>query len=313
LPSKKDVALVKLSGDLIRKDGEVDRHKYFQFLDLPLQDYPEVEYTEAEAKLIVSRLSHLSTGANAAIPLVCGGRHRCPFASRCVFVQIDNEREKAKDNEEKERAQQAGEELLVSLGLQEQARKDKVTPVGKPCLVELNLLNQWTKIYMEEFDISPHSRVELGYAGELAEIELMLWRLNNNLSKPEHAELVQETVVGVDREGNPLTQIQPNAFLGIKQSLNNRKSRVIKLMVGDRQEKYKEQAATKQMGSTDPSSTAAQLKSRIERTLAQADKAVLELKKMTGEDVIDVEYIEEGEVDDSPITPEDLIRGDRDI
>ena len=60
------------------------------------------------------------------------------------------------------------------------------------------MLNEYTRLYLYEYDIDENSFTDIQMVRELAEIELMLWRLNNNLAKPENAELVQLVVVGVD-------------------------------------------------------------------------------------------------------------------
>lgn len=184
-----------------------------------------------------------------------------------------------------------------------------VTPVGRACLVETQLLNEWTRLYIKEYEIDEQNFTEFMLVRELSEIELMLWRLNNNISKPENAELVQEVVVGVDKQGNPLTRQEVNAFIEAKERLQNRKSRLVKLMVGDRQEKYKREAALKMKSDDDPSTNAAKLRGQIDRLLTQAKTLDVKLKEAEG-NVIDVDS---GPTDkapvqqEKPLTPEDLI------
>jgi uncharacterized membrane protein YkoI len=144
---------------------------------------------------------------------------------------------------------------------------------------------------------------------ELAETELMLWRLNNNLAKPENAELVQETVVGVDKQGNTLTRKEISSFLEAKERLQNKKQKIIRLMVGDREGKWKRDAALKKTAEDDISISSAKLRSQMERLLTQAKTIDIQLKEAEGK-VIDA-TIEEEEVEThQPLTPEDLINGD---
>jgi len=169
------------------------------------------------------------------------------------------------------------------------------------CLIEVNLLNEYTRLYIHDYHIDESSFTEIQMVRELAEIELMLWRLNNNLSKPKHAELVQESIVGVDKDGTILTKMETNAFFDTKERLNNRKTKLVKLMVGDRQEKYKREAALKQRGNDDPSNSAAELRNKIMLLTRQAE---VELKKLrhAESDIIDAEVVQ-------PLTPDDLIDG----
>jgi hypothetical protein len=279
-----NTALIKLDGTLIKTDGTEEKSTLFSFLELEQDDYSDVAYTPVEAAKIRCHLQGLSTGASAAIPLICGGRAKCPFADRCPFLRVDAER-RAIDPHAK-----------------------LTTPISKQCLVEVNLLREWTRLFIDEYKIEEENFTEFMMVREMAEIELMMWRLNNNIAKPQHAELVQETVVGVDKQGNPLTRLEISAFMEAKERLQNRKSKLIKLMVGDRQEKYKREAALKVKSSDDPSTNAAKLKGQIGRLLLQAKSLDVKMKEAEG-NVIDVKSETVVNPDPPPLSPEDLING----
>jgi len=272
--------LMKLNGSIIKSDGSHVKSDFFKFLEINLDDYSDIEYTPEEAQKIRSHMSHLSTGATAVLPLKCAGPVRCPFAARCPFVKIDKERKKKDPNAK------------------------QMTPVTKDCLVEINLLNEWTRLYVMEFDVPEKSFLELMMCRELAEIEVMLWRLNNNLSKEGNANLVDNVVMGVDKEGNPLMRLEKSAFLAAKEQLTNRKSKIIKAMVGDRQEKYKKEAALKIREEKDPSVSSAKLRGEINRLLKQAESKVLALKESEG-DVIDITMDQMDK--EKTVTPESII------
>lgn len=263
---------IKLDGTIIKSDGTTYKSNFFKFLELSPDDYSDITFTAEEANRIRGAMCHLSTGASAAIPLICSGLVKCPFTHRCPIAK-----------EEKRRKQ-------------EDPAASSILPIGRACLVELNLINEWTRLYVEEYDIDENSFTEFEMVRELAEIELMLTRLNYNLCKPENAELVQDVVVGVDREGNPLTRKETNALFEAKERLNTRKSRIIKLMVGDRQEKYKEAAALKTSKDKDPSKSSADLRRQIE-TL---QREMIALKEKEGK-LIDVP------IGKGPLSPDDLI------
>jgi hypothetical protein len=272
-----DVSLVKLDGTIVKTDGTAYKSNFFKFLELTPDTYDNVSYSPEEARKIRTHLSHLSTGSTAAIPLKCGGEKVCPFASSCPFVKIDQERKS-------------------------QGITDICTPVGKTCLVELNLLNEWTRLYIYEYNIDENSFTDIQMIRELAEIELMLWRMNNNISKPEHAELIQDVIVGIDKQGTVLTRQEASAIFQIKERLTTRKSKLIKLMVGDRQEKYKREAALKVRETTDPSTSAAKLRSKINVLLKEAERTVIDLKDREG-NLIDTT----SEEVKTTLSPEDII------
>lgn len=288
-------SLVKLDGRLTqRKEKTVSlKSDYFKFLQLNLDQYENVEFTEEEAKRVRTHMSHLVTGASAVLPLICPGEVKCPFAHNCPFVKVDKQRMR-----EYEELKRVTHDRLADI-----SPPKKSTPVGRHCLVEVNLLKEWAMFYIEEFEVGDNSFIELNTCQELAEIEVMLWRLNNNLAKVEHMDLTQLDVVGTDREGNPLTRKSENVLMLAKERLINRKSKLIKLMVGDRQEKYKREAALKQRDDKDPSTTAAQLRGEITRMMKQLEGRVLQLQEAEG-NVIDVESTEPKE---QPMTPDSLI------
>lgn len=286
---------IKQGGSIIKRNASEAislKSQFFDFLDIDLDRYKEVEYTREEALYIKKRMQHLSTGSAAALPLICKGPE-CPFARKCPFIAVDEMRQKNWNEAQENGMAQFSEPPLFQ------------TPIGKHCLVEVNLLNEWTRLYINEFDVGEESFVELGFCRELAEIEVMLWRLNNGLSKEENAELVQETAVGVDRTGAVVMRKEMNTLLEAREKMVNRKSKLIKLMVGDRQEKYKKEAALKTREDADPSTSAAALRNKITRLLKEAETSVLKLQESEG-NIIDVPYAESNERPEV-ITPESLI------
>lgn len=231
-------------------------------LQIKLTDYDDLTFTEDELDYIRRRLTNLRTGSTAAIPLLCAG-DKCPFRENCPFFKVGK------------------------------------APVFKSCLVEINLINEWRRMFIEEYNIDENSFSEILMVSELVEIELMLWRINNNLSKAEYAELVNNVNVGVDAQGNPVQKLETNAFFETREKLVARKSRIIKLMVGDRQEKYKEQAALKKVNDSDPSRQAADVRKKLDSLAAQAKQIAADLQK---ENAIDVKP--------EILAPEDLIEAE---
>jgi len=229
-----------------------------------------MKLTPADARRIHNHLQKLSTGAAAMVPLYCGGE-KCPFKERCPLYSIGKH------------------------------------PLGKQCLLENQLLKEWIMRYFHEYDVDPNNFTEVGYINELAEIEILLMRINMNLSKPENSELVVDKVVGILNDGEtPLIQKDLSPFIELKERLQARRSRIIKLMVGDRQEKYKELAATKMRSEDDPSSNAAKLRGQMDRILAQAKDLDRKIKEAEG-NIVDAEIVE---AEEDVLTPEDLINSE---
>lgn len=223
-------------------------------LEAGAEDYSDIELSETEEKDLVKTLKKMATGAAAFAPMRCAGS-ACPFASECPL-------------------QRAGK-----------------APIDKPCLLEETMLKESILSYVADYDIDPNNFTELGICTELAEIEVLQWRLNMALRRPENAGLVMDQSVGVDRDGQEITQLQVSPIFEQKQKLANRKSKLIKLMVGDRQEKYKMEAALKQKVDDDASSSMASVKQQLKDLQMQAHKAskqnIIDAEVVTAESLID--------------------------
>jgi hypothetical protein len=237
--SNKNDKLVRIrpDGTGITLSGKEKKTRFFQYLDYDLDDYSDVSFTLQEALSIHNHISKLQTGATAMVPLWCGGKVKCPFQEYCPFI-----------------------------------RMGKQPPIGRQCLIELQLLKHWIYQYMEEYNVDPENFTEVHYCEELAEIEIYLLRINHNLAKPENADLMIDQVVGVDKEGDAIVQKQLSPLLEQKERFQNRMSKIVKLMVGDRQEKYKKEAALKQREDKDPSQKQADIRRKIESLARQLEK-----------------------------------------
>lgn len=246
-------ALIKLDGTAITQSGHLTKTNYFNFLQKDLDDYDQIEMTPEQAKKVHNHLQKLSTGTSAMVPIHCGGADLCPYADRCVFVEIGS------------------------------------PPVGKQCITENQILKEYTMRYLLEFDVDPNNWTEVGYVNELASLDILDMRLNMCIARPENAELVIDQVTNISHDGTPILQKQISPFMEQKEKISNRKSKIIKLMVGDRQEKYKKESALKIKLESDPSSKMSQMKSRLENLQRTMDNLQREAEGdvLTPQDIID--------------------------
>jgi len=162
------------------------------------------------------------------------------------------------------------------------------------CLIEVQLMRDWIIKYVDEYGVDPNNFTEVAYVNELAEIEILLMRLNMNLAKADNASLIIDQEVNRAADGSPIVQKDVSPFMELKDRLQNRRSKIIKLMVGDRQEKYKKEAALKVKLETDPSSQMARMRKKIEELSRQLDNVSSNIVNTEQENVV---------------RPEDLIGG----
>lgn len=258
--NKGPLALVRLDGIGITESGKMKRVEYFRNLGHNLDQYENITFTPEEAKRIHMHLQKLSTGTAAMTPMYCAGPS-CPIASKCPLQQINK------------------------------------APIGSQCVIEVQLMKDWIMKYFDEFDVDPNNFTEVTYINELADLQIQEMRINQILARSENATMLMDQVVGVDSGGDPIIQKQISPYIKMKESIANRRTKIIKLMVGDRQEKYKKEAALKVRIDSDPSSQMAAMRSKLENLKRELDTVNLQ---------------EQNSEEDQPATlsPEDLIDSD---
>jgi len=250
--NREEKGMISLGGTATTISGKITKSNFFRSLGHNLDEYEDIQLTKKEALSLHNHLSKLSTGSTAMVPLFCGG-DLCPFRSRCPLYKMGKH------------------------------------PIGKQCIIETQLLKEWIVRYFEEYDVDPNNFTEVGYISELAEIEILLMRINMNLSLPDNAELVTDQTIGVTQQGAPIIQKALSPFMDLKDKLQARKSKIVKLMVGDRQEKYKKEAALKQKPTDDPSSQQAALRTKLD-SLARKIETAETSSVLSPQSIIDAEF-----------------------
>ncbi len=230
-------------------DGEQIQSKLFSFLKLDPDEYGDIVLSHKDARLVHSRLIGVKWGGAAAkVPLMCGGPEICPFVDDCPFVEINK------------------------------------VPVGRKCPIEKELIAYWVSKYMDEFGVDEQNQSEISLITEMAELDIYDYRCSMILSRAENAELVQEIVVGVNADGNPIYNEDIHKAFELKERVKRRKQIILESLVGTRKEKYKRDAALKKRSVDDPSTQAATLKKKLDDALEKAASAA----KPVGEEIIDL-------------------------
>lgn len=246
-----DIKQETVSLDKLEKTDEekqLARVNLIKSLDFQTDIYDNLQFTNAEVNKLRQHFTFLSSGSVSASVLICAGL-QCKFHTTCPFYLMDK------------------------------------MPIGKPCLLEINLLTEWRRKYIEEYKIDPDSFTELTIVNELAEIETMLWRVNQSLAHSENSEFIQDNIKAVDREGGVYTEKAVSALFEVKERLSNRKAKLIKVMVGDRQEKYRMAAAMKQRDASDTSVALAVAKRELQQMIDKA-KFIKSTQIVTPDDII---------------------------
>lgn len=227
---REPVAMVSLSGVGITNTGEVTKRDFFTFLKGHITPENDRILPREQAVRLQKYMLALSTGSATVAPLICAAE-RCPMNHICPFGEFEGG-----------------------------------YPVTRPCPIETELMAFKKMQYIEELKVNINSPSEMSLINELVEIEIYEIRISAQLAKERDGSLVSLETLAHDREGEPVMARQVSPFWEAKERLTNRKSRILKLLVADRQEQYKKDAALgRRENDDDPSSNWADMRARLKK------------------------------------------------
>ena len=186
--------------------------------------------TEDEKKMVSHGMRNLSTGLRSSMPISCYG-DKCPFKLQCPLHQIGK------------------------------------APVGKACPVESMLLDLYTKRYLDEFKVDSDLMSEVTTMTMLAATHVLEMRAFMLLGKDddENPDGLIKNVVGFNNDDEPIVQLQEHpAYNQIERAWRWRRN-LLESLVGTRKEKYKRDSAVGDLAHDSVSTSAADLKSTIEK------------------------------------------------
>lgn len=133
-------------------------------------------------------------------------------------------------------------------------------PLAKPCLVEAQLIHYWTEQYLEEFNVDPHNITEMHMVSELAEFNIYEMRVTKYLAE-NHPTLMQDFMVGVDPNGNVISNQDISRAYELKDRIKKSRMKVLDALMATRKEKLK--IISTISGSSDSTSKLSDLKNKI--------------------------------------------------
>jgi len=164
-------------------------------------------YTTEELDKIRKSFSQLGAAPGILMAKRCPGGEKCLFKNNCELAKISK------------------------------------APEGKNCPIEQVLFKEYLIRYIESMNVDPLNQAEMDFCNELVECDLYIMRMNILLAQADNVCL---TIDSVRPMGNQLMNIKElSPYVEARERMVRRRERLIKLMVGDRQEKYKKQAALK--------------------------------------------------------------------
>lgn len=233
-----DCKLVKLNGILEKEDGSIQKTNFFDFLDIPLDNYSNIEMTPEAAIAFRNTVIRMKVGIAAAIPKICTGPKKCSDGKKCPFNQ------------------------------------NKTFPLGSSCPLEVNLINLWTRNYIEELAVDPSSQSTMALVNRLVELDLLDYRANVGLSgqiDDEAPTLLKTTVTETDVSTTETLNIHP--LLDAKSRFNTERIKIMEALVASPREQYKKAQA---LGKSEDSNAASHMAAmaKLVKQMQSATKAI---------------------------------------
>lgn len=248
-----DNAIVKLDGTVIAPDGAISRTQLFEYLEINLDDYGDIEMTAVEAQRFMNHVRRMKTGVSAFIPKLCPGPARCALGERCPY--------------------------------------ETRYPLGKACPLEVNYIKVQTRSYIESLGVDPSNAYEMALINELVEYDLFDYRVNVALASDEEngQRLLLKTLIEQE-DGRVMEMINPHPLLKVKEDNHRKRLKVLEAFAVTRQQEYKKAAALGKRNQKDASEYISDLGDLVRKLQAASSKQdvgkLLELATKSAEDGI---------------------------
>jgi len=243
-------SVYKIKGALVRtKEGTLLPTKAFAFMDIPLDDYSDLEFSYDQVKRVQMHTMKMRTGFQAMAPCLCSGPAKCLFRFRCPLVDRTK--------------------LTISGEIDFQNQNLKAWPLLRQCIFERDFMEFQRTRYMEEYGVDLSSPTEMAMVSRLAELDLYEYRLTQVLAsgdnKGEGIDLLKEQVTGQSLSGQWIKKLEVHPAFDLKERLHRMREDILKSMVGTRRERYKQAQALKEKTTGDPSTVISSLRDRLEK------------------------------------------------
>jgi len=223
-------ALVGLDGKIFHSDGTITKTEMFEFLEVDLDDYGDIQMTSEEAQRFVNHVKRMKTGVAAFVPKLCPGNKKCPLGDRCPFTER--------------------------------------FPLGRPCPLEVNYIKARTKNYIETLEVEPDNAFEMSLVNTLVECDLFEYRVNIALAGDEDASMsLLEKAIMQNENGTETEMVRPHSLLSVKETLHRKRSKILEMFAVTRQQEYKKAAALGKETKTDASNQMSKMRELADKLI----------------------------------------------
>ena len=210
----KNLALTKIRKEL-NLENEFRKQKQQLGIQFPhqlmgkgYQDWMK-QFNEKEQEEAAARLQSLSAGFYSVLPIICQGASKCAHGHICPFVPKE--------------------------------------PQGLQCPVEQQVIIERMHAFMKEYEIDGNRASDFMLLNRLVELELTDFRCSSMLSSGQYQGILQDVTTGSTPQGDLITNEIINPILELKEKVGREKMKLLNILVGTPESKYKKQAALKEV------------------------------------------------------------------
>lgn len=182
---------------------------------------------QEEIRVAAMRMSSILWGNVVALPQVCPNLQKCVHKHICPF--------------------------------------ESNPPEGKACPMEQAYIMDKMSKLKKQFDIDGLAETDFLLLNKLVELDLYDLRINSMMAHGETQRPLYPRVALVSQDGVPIYQDEVNPLFEIKEKIGREKMKLMGILVGTPQERYKKQAALKEASSDRLSALSERLNSLIEK------------------------------------------------
>lgn len=137
-------------------------------------------------------------------------------------------------------------------------QKRNIAPRGKPCPVEMMLIDEWTMLYAASLAIDTQDFVEVSMLADIVEAEVYDRRTQGDISMNS---LFDNQAVAVDKNGDPIMRKEPAAALAVNLMMKKRKDDIRRMFLATRESRAK----YKKIDSEDITTQLSRIRDEMER------------------------------------------------
>jgi len=244
----KDIA--KLKKEILKKTNKFNAKEALSNLDKITEEPSFLDITEEEKNNIKRKFARIKHGASVNTILICPGNDKCPHWESCPYKNIN----------------------------------DFHKIIGQKCPVETELFVEIVKKMTEEYGVESTDYIVYNLILEYAELEILDMRVSNYLADANKGKLIKREITGMSEQG-PIFADEINKALDIKNSLSNRKKKILDEIILTPKGKIKARSITKGVDN--------ELQKYKEFIKTMASKFVDTSESLELNEVIDAEIIDE--------------------